>query len=304
MMRDDFPQRVKTHLARRVNYLCSNPHCQAQTSGPALASDASNIIGVAAHITAASTGGPRYDSGLQQQHRRSADNGIWLCQVCARLVDRDPDRFTELMLREWKRKAEARALEQLGLRSSRLDSIPVIHSVHGKLERERNPRFGFSFVHPSVWDREDPTNRDGNTYRHPQDPRIEIRAWGGYAVVASDLRSWVDWTIENFQQEDGFRLVTDVISGRHLIDWEDRGQDRPVESRQQIEGYRLVYQAEEDGQPFTYVQTFLQLDETQISLRCRAPSASYGCYEDLFLVISKEIHILGVNSAPHARAHS
>jgi hypothetical protein len=47
------------------------------------------ILGVAAHITAASPDGPRYDQNLSSEQRKSPDNGIWLCQNCAKLVDND-----------------------------------------------------------------------------------------------------------------------------------------------------------------------------------------------------------------------
>jgi hypothetical protein len=173
--------------------------------------------------------------------------------------------------------------------------------MHGQLRRESNPRFGFSFVHPSIWDREDPTNGDVNTYRHPQDSRIELRAWGGYAVVSPDLHSWVDWTIGCLQREDGFYLLARVPSGLHLVDWEDCGPNKLVRSRQQLEGCRIVYKTEENGQLLTSMQTFVQFGNTQVGLLCRAPSASYGRYEELFLVISKKLRILGVNSAPFAR---
>ena len=302
MARDDFPSRVKYQLALRVNSHCSNPTCRAPTSGPKLAPGASISIGVAAHITAASTGGPRFDPALQSQDRASAENGIWLCQNCAKLVDSDHARFTEALLREWKCGAEAEARELLGQRASHLGSVRVLDSIHGQLRRESNPRFGFSFAHPSVWDREDPLNGDGNTYRHPQDSRIELRVWGGYAVVSPDLHSWVDWTLEWLQRRNGFCLLAKIPSGLHLIDWDDRGGNEPLESRQQVEGYRIVYKTEEDGQSLTSTRTFVQFANTQVGLLCSAPSASYGHYEELFLVLSKELRILGVNSAPFARA--
>src|SRR5579871_1727431 len=58
LMRDDFSEEVKRTLAARVNYFCSNPDCRAQTTGPQV--DPSKVlnVGVAAHITAASDGGP------------------------------------------------------------------------------------------------------------------------------------------------------------------------------------------------------------------------------------------------------
>jgi hypothetical protein len=303
MARDDFPGRVKHQLALRVNSHCSNPGCRAQTSGPKLAPSASISIGVAAHITAASTGGPRFDPALRSQDRGSAENGIWLCQNCAKLVDSDHTRFTEPVLREWKLGAEAEAREQLGKRASHQGSIRVLDSIHGQLRRESNPRFSFSFAHPSVWDREDPLNEDGSTYRHPQDSRIELRVWGGYAVVTPDLHSWLDWTLEWLQRRDGFCLLAKIPSGLHLIDWEDQGRSESVTSRQQVEGYRIVYETEEGGQSLTSMRTFAQFADTQVGLLCSAPSASYGRYEDLFLVLSKELRILGMASAPFARAN-
>jgi hypothetical protein len=63
-MRDDFNKEVKRVIAARVNNLCSNPSCRAQTSGPKVDSTKAINIGVAAHITAASPGGPRYESAL------------------------------------------------------------------------------------------------------------------------------------------------------------------------------------------------------------------------------------------------
>jgi tetratricopeptide (TPR) repeat protein len=70
-------------------------------------------IGVAAHITAASPGGPRYDANLTPEQRSHPDNGIWLCQSCAKLIDNDPERYTVAVLREWKVSAEERALKEI-----------------------------------------------------------------------------------------------------------------------------------------------------------------------------------------------
>lgn len=114
-MRDDFPAGVKDELAKRVGYLCSNPACRQPTSGPQSSSSGTVNIGVASHITAASPGGPRHDSGLSIVQRTSAENGIWLCQTCAKLIDSDQSRYSVDKLQEWKSDAEtaaARALEQ------------------------------------------------------------------------------------------------------------------------------------------------------------------------------------------------
>lgn len=108
-VREDFAQRVKIVLARRVQGWCSNPGCRVATSGPGLDPDRAVNVGVAAHITAASPGGPRYDPALTPDERVAAANGIWLCQRCAKLVDDDWPRYTVDVLHSWKAQAEIHA---------------------------------------------------------------------------------------------------------------------------------------------------------------------------------------------------
>jgi hypothetical protein len=127
-MRDDFPGQIKEELARRVGYICSNPGCRQLTSGPQAGPTGTVNIGVAAHITAASPRGPRYSPDLTAEQRVSAANGVWLCQTCAALVDRDVDRYTSARLGEWKSDCEAsaqRRLEQRGAITSDVDGVLV-----------------------------------------------------------------------------------------------------------------------------------------------------------------------------------
>jgi hypothetical protein len=58
--------------------------------------------------------GPRFDASLSSAERRAANNAIWLCQTCAKLVDNDTARFSVPDLLEWKRQAEAGALAAIG----------------------------------------------------------------------------------------------------------------------------------------------------------------------------------------------
>jgi hypothetical protein len=71
-------------------------------------------VGVAAHITAASPGGPRFDPSLSDKERAGATNGIWLCQNCAKLIDSDVARFSASVLRGWKLGAEWDAKKRIG----------------------------------------------------------------------------------------------------------------------------------------------------------------------------------------------
>ncbi|MES0110028.1 hypothetical protein [Mesorhizobium sp. M0013] len=111
--RDDFKPAVKTQLAQRVGYLCSHPECQRPTIGPKKGEAGANNIGVAAHIKAASIGGPRYESDQTPSERAGMENGIWLCADHAHLIDHDPNEFTVDKLRGWKHAAEERAFKQL-----------------------------------------------------------------------------------------------------------------------------------------------------------------------------------------------
>jgi hypothetical protein len=113
--RDEFRTATIRTLANRAGNHCCNPDCRRPTSGPALAEDKSANVGQAAHITAAAPGpgGKRYDASLTKEERRAASNGIWLCQLCAKLIDTDEARFTVELLHKWKRDAEERAFRDI-----------------------------------------------------------------------------------------------------------------------------------------------------------------------------------------------
>ena len=133
-MSDDFFDAVKRALASRVGNLCSNPHCGALTSGPQEDPARALNLGVAAHITAASPGGPRYDLDLLPEERSAPSNGIWLCQNCAKLIDNDPARFSVDLLHEWKRIAEADARDRVG-KTAPSRKVPVMNLQVGSRVR-------------------------------------------------------------------------------------------------------------------------------------------------------------------------
>lgn len=131
-MRDDFSAGTKELLARRVGFACSNPECRQATSGPQADPAGSVNIGVAAHISAASPGGPRYEADLSAEQRTDSSNGIWLCQTCAKLIDNDPIRFTRVVLEGWKRAAERSAAVAL---TQGRNSGNASQTAHAKIER-------------------------------------------------------------------------------------------------------------------------------------------------------------------------
>jgi len=121
-VRDDFSLVTKELLAKRVAYRCSNPECRHVTSGPQTDSTKAVNIGVAAHITAASAGGPRFDPTMASDERQGIENGIWLCQSCAKLVDNDPIRYAVDVLHLWKKLAETTAIRELESPNSKYPS--------------------------------------------------------------------------------------------------------------------------------------------------------------------------------------
>lgn len=129
-MRDDFSPAVKEILAKRVGFRCSNSVCRQLTSGPQVDPMKAVNVGVASHITAASVGGPRYDSSLTSDERSHPNNGVWLCQKCSKLVDNDAIRYPEPLLREWKRRAEEAAIREVEGGPSQRPALPQINPLH------------------------------------------------------------------------------------------------------------------------------------------------------------------------------
>lgn len=122
--RHDFLAEVKVALAKRAGFMCTI--CRAVTVGPSAESPAAiTNVGVAAHITAASPGGPRYDVSLAPSERGSISNGIWLCQVHAKAADDDVISWTVVRLRDTKATHETYVKEMIGV------PRPVVTPFHG-----------------------------------------------------------------------------------------------------------------------------------------------------------------------------
>lgn len=113
--RDDFTEAIKLKLAKRVAFICSNPSCQKLTIGPST-NHTINNIGVASHICAASPGGPRYNKNMTEKERKDLNNGIWLCQSCAKLIDSDETKYTVKLLHSWKDEMESTIIYNFGER--------------------------------------------------------------------------------------------------------------------------------------------------------------------------------------------
>ena len=104
--RDNFTEKTRRQIAMRVGWHCSDPSCRRPTVGSNSTGDGEIDVGIAAHICAAAPGGPRYDPNQTPEQRRSAENGIWLCNIHGKAVDAKDSMFTVELLREWKAQAQ------------------------------------------------------------------------------------------------------------------------------------------------------------------------------------------------------
>lgn len=123
--RHDFSESTKLLLAQRAGYICSHPLCQQLTIGPSEdRGKRLTNVGIAAHITAASARGPRYDAALTPTERSAEANGIWLCAMHGEQVDDNASKETEPELRRWKAQHE----EWVYRRIAAVDSL-VKHGI-------------------------------------------------------------------------------------------------------------------------------------------------------------------------------
>lgn len=70
-------------------------------------------LGVAAHLAGAAPGSARYDANMTSEQRSAIENGIWLCQNCAKLIDNNPAAYSTPMLQAMRLLAEATARHEL-----------------------------------------------------------------------------------------------------------------------------------------------------------------------------------------------
>lgn len=105
--RDDFSSLTRDLLAKRSGYICAYPGCKRMTvAGSDDRKSGLTITGVAAHITAASKKGPRYDPRMSTEERAGETNGIWTCQIHGKFIDDNPSKCSVEELRRWKAQHE------------------------------------------------------------------------------------------------------------------------------------------------------------------------------------------------------
>lgn len=134
--RTEFTKTNKRKLAERVAWRCSYPGCETVTIGPGTESSNQVIkLGDAAHIHAAASGGPRFDPSMTITERRSIDNGVWMCQRHARLIDADYTNYSADTLRQWKKQKENQSYQALQLPERGIRAVVAGKGLHGGLRR-------------------------------------------------------------------------------------------------------------------------------------------------------------------------
>lgn len=110
----DFSAATRMVIAERAGYQCSVLNCGQITVGPGPGNTDSTRIGMAAHIYAASPGGPRGTGGLTAAERREAENGIWCCSSHGKAIDAaNGNHYLAADLKAWKRLHELRKTAEL-----------------------------------------------------------------------------------------------------------------------------------------------------------------------------------------------
>ena len=122
-MRDaDFTETVRNEIAQEAMYVCAALDCFRLT-GYSTTEGKARTIAQGAHINAAGKAGPRAKKDASTAFLKSAKNGIWLCSICHKKVDDDPEYYTEAMLKDWKEKHKQLMRQVVGkdLESALLD---------------------------------------------------------------------------------------------------------------------------------------------------------------------------------------
>ena len=132
--RDDFSKTIIEALGKRASFVCSNPDCRKLTIFPSIIDESKyTYIGKAAHITAAASGGPRYDINLTPEERSSINNAIFLCSNCADMIDKNNGiDFTVDKIKEWKKIHEEWILENLNKKNKNFTTLDGEHITEGK----------------------------------------------------------------------------------------------------------------------------------------------------------------------------
>ncbi|QAU32856.1 hypothetical protein [Janthinobacterium sp. 17J80-10] len=126
----DFSKSVKTALAQRAAYICSNPECRCLTLR-LVGDEASKVTyrGRAVAICGAE-GGPRHDAAMNGNQRKAIDNAIFLCAKCAETTSRNRGaHYPATLLRHWKEQHKRWVRANLNLRAEEPGQLRLVRAA-------------------------------------------------------------------------------------------------------------------------------------------------------------------------------
>ena len=197
--RDNFKTTTKEVLPKRVGYLCSNPNCRKSTIGANNNKNKSTSIGVAAHISAASSGGPRYNGDLSLEQRIHIDNAIWLCNNCSVMIDKDEINYPVELLKSWKIIAEFESIKLLnGLIKTNTVEEPFLEA---DLIYKNGGRYnqGYSYNNPIEM-------RDGE----------KVMIAGNYPIIHWEIEWKFNFAIYNNSKYPAYNVSIDSVGEEHF----------------------------------------------------------------------------------------
>lgn len=167
--RDNFTKDTIDKLRRRAGNLCSNPDCHKQTLEPQITNDEKTTdTGIAAHICAAASNGPRYDGSMTEKDRKHISNAIWLCSHCATKIDRETAAYPVSLLKQWKKTSENR------LRKNSNKKLYTENEVTDKVTHSMFQNIGLSIPEKFTGSLTE-VAKAVNEYIRILDPRVEVK---------------------------------------------------------------------------------------------------------------------------------
>lgn len=114
----EFSKSVRTIVAERASYICSNPGCRCLTLHLSDIDQGKAVFrGKATHICAPLENCVRYDAQMNGNQRKAIDNAIFLCVKCADLINRNKGADHSVsLLRSWKEQHKKWVREHLARR--------------------------------------------------------------------------------------------------------------------------------------------------------------------------------------------
>jgi hypothetical protein len=208
-MRDEFTNKTKDTLAKRVAWRCSFSGCARITVGPGHQNSNDIVnLGEAAHINAASPKGPRFDETMSPEQRKSIDNGVWMCRHHARMIDSDFFNYSAATLKQWKEIAENetyRLLKELEGTSNKKPTTLVAIGKEIVFEgfwKAVKKGFWVFEVHRFLIGKEEDLTYFNETKRSPQEKYIVIESQGDGRILDGSL----EWELVNDILEISFKV--------------------------------------------------------------------------------------------------